>query len=230
MSDRQQPENISSGVDALISRLREEGVAAGQSEAEKIVTAAEAKAKKIVQKAEAKAQKTVEQASKEADALKTAGEDALKVAMRDTVLDMKSRLMQRFRGDVKRLVSHHLEDEELCKQMVLEVAGRVAGQANMGAKEPLDVILPETVVGLEELRQQPDELEHGKLTKFVLGLTGEMLRQGVTFSASGDPQTGIRIHLVDKEITLDLTDAAVAGLLLEHLQPRFRAILEGVVK
>ena len=230
MSDRQQPETISSGVDALISRLREEGVNAGQTEAEKLVAAAEAKAKKIVQKAETKAQKTIEEASKEAEEFKKAGEDALKVAMRDAALDMKSRLMQRFRGDVKRLVSDQLQDKEFCKQMILEVVGRIAGQAKIDPDEPVDVILPETVVGLEELRQQPDELEHGKLTKFVLGQTDEMLREGLTFSAASDPQTGIRVHLVDKEITVDLTDAAVAGLLLEHLQPRFRAILEGVVK
>jgi len=36
--------------------------------------------------------------------------------------------------------------------------------------------------------------------------------------------------MVDKDISLDLTDEAIAALLLEHLQPRFRAILEGIVK
>ena len=30
--------------------------------------------------------------------------------------------------------------------------------------------------------------------------------------------------------TIHLTDEAIAALLLEHLQPRFRAILEGIVK
>jgi V/A-type H+-transporting ATPase subunit E len=36
--------------------------------------------------------------------------------------------------------------------------------------------------------------------------------------------------MVDKDITLDLTDQAVADFLLQHLQPRFRAVFEGVVK
>jgi V/A-type H+-transporting ATPase subunit E len=31
-------------------------------------------------------------------------------------------------------------------------------------------------------------------------------------------------------VVLDLSDQAVAAALLEHLQPRFRALLEGVVK
>jgi len=73
-------------------------------------------------------------------------------------------------------------------------------------------------------------LRRGKLTHFVLGLSDEILRKGVTFSASDEHESGIRIHMVDKDVSLDLTDEAIAALLLEHLQPRFRAILEGIVK
>ena len=68
------------------------------------------------------------------------------------------------------------------------------------------------------------------MTEFVLGLTSEMLRQGISFSASEDGTTGIRVQVKDKDIEIDLTEEAVAVLLLQHLQPRFRAILEGVVK
>ena len=57
-----------------------------------------------------------------------------------------------------------------------------------------------------------------------------MLRAGVTFSAADDMTAGLRVRVQDKDVTFDLTEAAVAGLLLQHLQPRFRAILEGIVK
>jgi V/A-type H+-transporting ATPase subunit E len=43
-------------------------------------------------------------------------------------------------------------------------------------------------------------------------------------------QNGLRVRLVDKEVILDLSDRAVADAILEHLQPRFRALLEGIVK
>jgi len=36
--------------------------------------------------------------------------------------------------------------------------------------------------------------------------------------------------VVKGNITIDLTDEAIAALLLQHLQPRFRAVLEGIVK
>lgn len=230
MNNNDRQEIISSGVDSLIKRLRDEGTSAGKQEAEKIVAAAEAKAQAILEKANAEARATVVAARKEADELKNAGADALKVAMRDTVLDMKMTLMQRFSSDVERLVSRHLQDKDVLRQMVIEVAGRVADDARLGEDEPIEFVLPQEVVGLEELRQDPEELEHGKLTALALGLTVDLLRDGVTFSVGNDDQSGMRVRLVGNDITLDLTDQAVANLLLQHLQPRFRSILDGVVK
>ncbi|WP_421707474.1 hypothetical protein [Algihabitans sp.] len=220
----------SSGVDALIARLREEGVSAGRSQAAQIVTDAQRQAKQILDKAHAEARDRLETARREADAYRAAGDEALKTAIRDTVLSMKSDLMQRFSGDVRRLVSQQLADPEILQRMILEIAGRVRNEAGVEPGDALEIVLPETAVGLEELRNNPEELGKGRLTKFVLGLTGEMLREGVTFSASEDTKAGIQVKVEGKDVTLDLTDEAVADLLLQHLQPRFRAVLEGIVK
>lgn len=220
----------SSGVDELIAKLREEGVAAGRAEAERIVADARAEAAQILDKASGEARSRLETARREADAYRAAGEEALKTAVRDTVLTMKADLMERFSTDVKRLVSQQIGDPEILQKMVLEIAGRARDRADIEDDDALEVVLPEAVIGLEDLRNNPEELGQGRLTKLVLGLTGEMLRKGVTFSASEDAAAGIRVKVEDKSVTLDLTDEAVAALLLQHLQPRFRAVLEGIVK
>lgn len=230
MAKQQPAEPVSSGVDALIARLREDGVSAGRSDAEKIVADARAQAKRILDEATAEAKSKLETAHRESDAYRSAGEQALKSAMRDAVLEMKAQLMDRFSADVKRLVSHDLADPEMLRRLILEVAGRARDRTGLDEAETLDVILPESAVGMEELRGDPDELQKGRLTGFVLGLTGEMLREGVSFSATEDMNSGVRVHVAEKEITVDLTDEAVADLLLKHLQPRFRAILEGIVR
>jgi V/A-type H+/Na+-transporting ATPase subunit E len=231
MMARQAAEQASSsGVDALIARLRGEGVASGRSEADRIVRDAQGQAKRILDKAQKEARERLESAHKESDAYRAAGEEALKTAMRDTVLDMKAALMEKFTSDVRRLVSHHLEEPELVRQMILEVAGRAQEGAALKEGDELEILLPEKVVGVEQLRRNPAELRKGRLTGLVFGLTGDMLRDGVTFSAADDIQGGIRVRVVNKEITLDLTEAAVADFLLQHLQPRFRAVFEGVVK
>lgn len=219
-----------SGVDALIAKLRDEGVAAGRGEAERILSEAQVEARRILDKANAEAKEHLAAARKEGDAYKSAGEEAVKTALRDTILDMKAQLMQRFSADVRRLTSVELGRDDTLKQMILELVGRVRTDTGLDEAEEVEVILPEKVAGLEELRRNPAELQKGAATRYVLGLTDEMLRAGVTFSGSDEVESGVRIHVVEGDITIELTDAAIAALLLQHLQPRFRAVLEGIVK
>lgn len=80
----------SSGVDALIAKLREQGVAAGRGEGDKIVAEARAKGKQIVDKAQEEAKSHLEASRKEAAALQAAGEEAIRTAMRDTIPDIVS--------------------------------------------------------------------------------------------------------------------------------------------
>ena len=230
MSDNQHAEVISAGVDALIARLRDEGVTAGKKEADRILQEAEKKALATLEAAEKEARERLEAAQKEADAFRNAGEEALKVAMRDLVLDLKADLIQHFSSEVQRLVRDQVMDRDFLRRMILELVGRVRDSVDIEEGEAVKVILPTEVVGLEDLRQRPEELTEGELSSFIFAIEGEILRKGVRFAPAEDSQAGVSIRLVDKEITVDVTDKACAALLLEHLQPRFRAILEGVVK
>jgi V/A-type H+-transporting ATPase subunit E len=183
-----------------------------------------------VSEAEETAQEILQKTQNEARRFKEAGEEALKVAFRDTIIDLKSRMMHRFSNDVERLISTELRDEDFIKRLILEVAGSTAQDAGIDEEKQVEVILPHDVIGIEDLRRKPEEIKEGTLSHFVLAMANSQLREGVTFKASDDLSTGIQIRLVDKKIDINLTDKAIANLLLEHLQPRFRAQLEGVVK
>lgn len=222
--------STASGVETLISRLRDEGVEAGRQEAERLVGEARAHAREILDKAEAQATAVRETARAEAEALRRAGEDALRIAVRDAMLDLKAQLAQRFAADVAKTVSQVMRDEELLKAMILAVAGRARDEADLDRAETLVVRLPRQAVGLDELRRNPEEMVAGSLTHFAACCAAEMLRGGVSFDRQEEPDGGIRIQLVDRGVSVDLTDAAVAEVLLAHLQPRFRALLEGVVR
>lgn len=230
MAEHPQAQQTASGVEALIARLREEGVSAGRGEAERLVADAQAQARAIIGKAEAEAKAKIAAASSEADKLRRGGEDALRVAMRDTVLDLKSRLSQKFADDIFRAVSSATRDEDLLKQMILAVVGRARAEAKLDDTAQVEVILPRAAVGLDELRRKPEELREGSLAGFVAASTGALLREGVTFGRADDEEGGIRVVLGERGVTVDLTDKAVADVLLSHLQPRFHALLEGVVK
>ncbi|MFW5834429.1 MAG: hypothetical protein ACOCYE_10055 [Pseudomonadota bacterium] len=172
----------------------------------------------------------VETARREAENLRQAGEDALQVAARDTILDVKDRLTKRFAADVERAVSAATRDEDLLRSMILEIVGRARAEGGIDDASEVEVILPRTAIGLDDLRRKPEELEAGSLAHFVAASVGGMLRAGVSFARADDDEGGLRLRLVDRSVTVDLSDRAVAEAILVHLQPRFRALLEGVVK
>ncbi len=230
MAAKSNAPRTSAGVEKLIKRLREDGVAAGRSEAERLLADAQAEARTILEKAEAEAARKKEEGRMEGEKLRRAGEDALRAATRDTVLDFKQRLTERFAQDVGKAVSAALVDEALLQEMILVVAGRAREEASLDKAKKVEMILPRTAVGLDDLRRKPEELREGTLTHFVAAMAGEMLRAGITFGRAEDEAGGIRLTLPDDGVSIDLTDRAVAEAILVHLQPRFRALLEGVVK
>ena len=215
-------------MEDLIARLKDQGVEAGRSRAEAITAKAQEEARQTLEQARQQADGILAEARRQAQTLEQSGREALELALRDAVLAMKTRLSDRFRGEVSQLLGEEQQRKEILERMILEVVGRVRPEADRSVQ--IEVLLPEQVVGLTELSQNPEELAQGTLTQFVRLISAGMLRDGVSFGAAGDLAGGLRLRLVDRDVVLDLSDRAVAEAILEHLQPRFRALLEGVVK
>ncbi len=223
-------EKNASGIEALIARLREEGVAEGRAEADRLIAEANARARSVMAAAETEAAAKLATARREIDAYRRAGEDALRAAARDTVLDLKEQLLRKFAKDVEKTVGNALRDEAMLKRMIIEIAGRAREEGKVERSSEVRVLLPRSAVGLDDLRRRPEELREGSLTQFVAGIAADMLREGITFGRADDDAEGIRVVLEDRGITVDLSDTAIANAILIHLQPRFRALLEGLVK
>jgi V/A-type H+-transporting ATPase subunit E len=218
----------SSGVEVLLDRLRQQGVEAGRAAQVEIVAEAENEAERIAKEAREKAAAIVEEAVENAERLRASGEDALRIAMRDTVLRMRETLRQRLEGQVRRLAAKQLVDEDFLRQLIVEVARRSGKDAGAGEAENIEVLLPAEVIGLEELQRRPEELE-SRLSQFAKEIASATWREGVSIGTLEPGSHGIRIRLKDEELQIDLTDQAIANLLLKHLQPRFRAVMEGLV-
>jgi len=218
---------LSSGVQELIDRLRQDGIAEGKSAADKLVEDAQKKAKTIQEDAENRARETVNAAREEAERYRKTGREALALAARDTVLELKSALTSQFSRRVSEMVTETLADQEFLKKVILEVAGKE--RRGMDAARQIEILLPHDIVGLEELRRHPEKVKEGSLGQFVLGSAGDLFREGVSF-ARGEHKFGIVIRLVDNDLRIELTEETITGLLLDHLLPRFRAMLEGSIQ
>jgi V/A-type H+/Na+-transporting ATPase subunit E len=224
---KSQDSKVAFGVEALIERLRNEGVGSGRAEAEKIVKDARAEVQTILSNAKKEADQIVSRARTEAANLEKAGRQALEVAARDTVLDLQNRLSQQFAREVKHLVGEEVQREEVLEKLILEVAGQARGQT--GGAGAVEILLPEKLVSLDDIARDPAHLQASPLGRFAGLVARKMLREGVTLTSSPKVKAGIKVRLTEKGIDLDLSDKAIADVLLQHLQPRFRALLEGIV-
>ena len=214
----------SAGVESLISRLRDEGLRQGRQQADVLVTEAQQQAADIVATAQQAAEAMLTQTKEEAGKLKAAGEDAIRLAMRDTILALEGDLLKAFTDRLHRLVKGALTDPAFLQRLILEIAGR-----STPTNEQAEVLLPAELVSLEDLQSKPEEATPGTLMHFVLSLGGGMLREGMQFGVSEDGEAGIRVRLVEEDVQIDLTESAISELLLRHMLPRFRALLRGAV-
>ena len=217
-----QTPKVSSGVQELIGRLRDEGVQAGEAEAERLTREARAKAQEIVADAKARAEAMVGQARVEIEAERTAAHQAIQLAVRDTKLKLGGELRGFFQAQVRRLVSLEMGDRDFLRQLILTIAG--AATAELCRERPVELELSAA------LFEQGEFSAEGKkqLSHFLLAVSSEMLREGVELKPSSDLDGGIRVRLVEEDLQIDLSDQAVSELLLQHLTPRFRAVVQGV--
>ncbi len=226
----QNTEVTSSGVESLIERLREQGVSAGQERAENIVLDAQKRAEWIIEEAKLEAQQLIVEAKKQSDALRMSGEDALKLATRDALLKLRDTLLGSFSKEVKRVVGQKMEQDAFLERLILQIASKVREQLDLDSQENISIFLPNSPVGVDELKNNPEEMKVGTLTHYTASIAADMLRKGVSIQVSEDIAKGLSVRLEADDMVIDFTDEMISALLLEHLQPRFRTLLQGIVK
>ncbi len=218
------PEKLSSGVQQLIDRLRNDGVAAGEEEAQRIVEQARKQAARIVADAKKEADEYHAAARADIQRESEAAKAAVQMAVRDTVLAMREDLTARFRTQVQRLVTAELRDKEFLRRMILAIAGR-------NIPESSEAYVMELQLASQLLEDAADdagvELQR-KLDESVVGISAEMLREGIELKPAGDDKPGIRARLVGKDVEIDLTDEAISEAMMRFLLPRFRYIVQGI--
>jgi len=138
----QQKNHASSGIEALIEQLKNQGVQKGRDEAAQILKDAQTEAELLLKQAQDEANQLKAKAEHEAAQRRQAGEDALKMAARDLLLDVKERLARSFTDQVERLIKQQMDNNEFMQRMILELIGRVRDQSRMNEADKVEVLLP----------------------------------------------------------------------------------------
>ena len=208
-----------SGVQELVDRLRQDGVAEGQEQAARILEEARREAAEIVDLARREAAEIREKAELASTRLRKAGEESLELAVRDALLRLRTEIEDRFAAQLGRLVSERLQDRDFMEKLLLNIAGEAVPR-----DRPVEIVLPDTF-GSATPDNPMGRLE-AEVDGFVLGVTGDMLREGVTILVSDEVEVGLIVRVADEGLEVRLDERALRELLRENLLPRFRELLD----
>lgn len=218
-------EEISTGVQELIDKLKNRGVGEGQKQAEQIIKDAQNQAVNILYQTEKQADKLLADAHQKIEAERKASHEAIKTAFRDSEIALRSKLRESFSAHLRRLVSLELEDKDFLKQLVLAIAGEKSSE--IPQVPHMDILLPMNIFENDQEGTHLSDEGKKRIHHLVLGITNDMLRAGIELKPSADIKGGIKVRLIGNDIDIDLTDEALTNLLLKYLLPRYREIVSG---
>ena len=216
-------ETAAAGVRDLIDRIRDDGVKAGREQADEIVHDARREAASILAAAKSEAQQLVEDAHKKIESERKSSEESLKLAARDTIKELGQYVRHAFRKQMERFVSAQFEDRDFLRQIILTLAGQTAEE--VVKDRAIEVLLNESINGGAGPEVSDNAEAEQRLKEFILGVSSELLREGIEFRLDPHVESGVSVRIVDEDIRIDISDATISEFLVRNLLPRYRRII-----
>ncbi len=196
-----------SGVEALIARLHDDGVAAGRAEGERIVAEARREAEDLLAQAAAERETMLARARDDAAALMRGGEAALRLAARDTLNRVRQDIHALLHACLAARVADALRQPTLVADLVRVAAAELTGTAGDRLR-----------IGVS------GEDAEGLLAALAALLQADAFAGDIVLLRSGS--AGVRISRSDETVAIDFSEEVLSRHLFEHLRPQLRALLE----
>lgn len=198
-------------IQELTTKIYQEGVEKGESQAKKLVADAKEKADGIIAEAKTQAEKIIAEAQKQSEELKRNTEAEIRLSGTQSLSAIKQQILD--------LVTASVIDEGMSATLsdpatVKEFVAQVVKNWNTGTEAPrLEVLLP---------AQKQDELKKA----FEKGAS-DLLKKGLSLSFSKSLKAGFRIGPQDGSFKISLSDEDFAEFFKEYLRPKTRTWLFG---
>lgn len=205
--------NLETGKDkvkTICDILRKETLEPAKVEADELLAKARREAEEILAEAAAESERMLEHAKAEIERQKAVFQASLSQACRQSIDLLKERIENKlFQPELARLLTAPLQDPSVIAKLITAV---VTGIEKEGLNTDLSARIASTV---------PARAVNELLTKEVL----QRLREkGVLLSSIGG---GIEVKLVQDNITIELSDAALKELVAEYIRKDFRDLVLG---
>lgn len=193
-------------LESFVAKLQAEGVEAGRREADRLTAEAEAEAREILRKARVQAERLEAEAASRVEAELERGRAELRLAFRDTVLELQAALRSALEGVLAGAVEEAMRDPSFMAELVREA---VTAYARSDAE------------GVEEVRMSPESLE--RLKTWASGELAALL--GAEVALVNGPMADAGFEFRVRGGTVEVTVEAVTAKLLELVTPHLREVV-----
>ncbi len=192
----------------LIDKIKRDGVATAESEAQDIISDAEKKAASIIKEAEEKADSIIKNAKAETERMEKASEDAITQAGRNLIISFRDGINK----ELSALVMAETEnafDKDVLKKLVPETVK--AWAADVEAKDLTVLLSAKDLKALE--------------TGFKTALKTQ-ISKGLEIKADASLSSGFRIGAKDGSAFYDFSAEEVANLFSAYLNPKTTELMK----
>lgn len=198
-------------IQEFIEFLKTEGIEAAQAEADRIISNARKEAEKILEDAQKESERIIEDAKKEAEALREKVNTELRLASRDSIVKLRSALLDALRSILEYRVEGILSDEEFIKGVLKEIIMQFVRADCQNQKSIVINVSDKAREGLthwalELLRESPEL--HGR----VIDIKSKLREAGFEYTIEGS--------------TVEITTKAVADIIMDLVGPQVKDLIK----
>lgn len=200
---------MAENLDALISKIKNQGLLQAEEEKTQILTNAQNRAASIIAAAEKKSDDLIKQTTKLNEEKMAAGVIALQHAARDIVLELKNKIIA-----LQKLVCREQIERSLDHSMVEKLLKAFLAEWNSDEYPTVDIYL--------------NENEYTEFKTVINRVLGEKFRDHVAVKYSNKIQQGFQITERDKNVSYDFTPEGIAEVMALRLTPELKEVLNTI--
>ena len=195
-------------VKKICEVLKKETLDPAKKEADRIIAAARAEAEKIVENAKREGKRSIEDAKKKIEEEKSVFQASLNLAAKKSLDTLKHEVERKlFNEELDAFVGKQMNDPKVVAELIAAIVKGIE-------KEGLDTDLKGVISSAVSTEAVNKELIQGILDR----LKGKSVEVG-------DIAGGAQVKIVDKNLTIDMTDEALKALLASFVRDDFRSVI-----
>jgi V/A-type H+-transporting ATPase subunit E len=192
-------------LEHLIEKIKKDGIAQAEQEAQQIKADATSQAEKIITEAEKKAETITKQARQESDKFRKNAEVAISQAGRDLILTLRQKIKNLFDFFMQQEVSDSINSQYL-RDLILKVIEKWQPQQ-------------------EELVLEVSSQDKEKLQQILVKDLKDRLQNGIEIKINPEIEKGFFISTKEGQMYYDFSDQSIAGSLEKFLSSQLQSLI-----